>query len=164
MEGIKHSSEEVILFNHQYSAKHLAEDCQRIAGYASVFNIVDSHGDIVKKGAFTDIIDRFYNGKNIPLLWQHNIDQPIGIIESLTEDDYGLYIKAKIITSTLKGAESYNLVKSEVICNLSIGYSPVKYYTDYDLNARVLEEIDLWEISLVTFPANNQSCITAVFN
>ena len=164
MEGIKHSSEEVVLFNHEYFTKQLVKDSQVIAGYASVFDIVDSHGDIVKPGAFSNVIDSFYNGRSIPLLWQHFIDHPIGIIESLAEDNYGLYIKAKIVTSTLKGLESYNLIKSEVICNLSIGYSPVKYYTNYELKARVLEEIDLWEVSLVTFPANNQSCITAVFN
>lgn len=164
MEGIKYSSEEVVLFNNQLNTKNAISDNQWIAGYASVFDVVDSHGDIVQKGAFSNFIDKFYNGKSVPLLWQHHIDQPIGVIESLVEDDYGLYIKAKIVTSTLKGLESYNLVKSEVICNLSIGYSPVKYYTNYELNARVLEEIDLWEVSLVTFSANNQSCITAVFN
>jgi uncharacterized protein len=159
MERIKHSSEEIILSDYHYFTKSFVGDVQSISGYASVFDVIDNHRDIIKKGAFNNIIESFYNGKNIPLLWQHDPSQPIGTIESLVEDEYGLYIKAKIITSTFRGLESYNLIRAEVICNLSIGYTPVKYYTDYELDARVLEEIDLWEISLVTFPANTKTSV-----
>ena len=162
MKGIKHSSEEVILFRDYYLTKNFSDTSQSISGYASVFDVVDNHMDVVQRGAFSKVIERFNNGLQIPVLWQHQVEHPVGTIESMIEDDYGLYIRANILTSTLKGLESYNLVKSEVVCNLSIGYNPVKHYMDYDRNARVLEEIDLWEISLVTFPANNQSCITAV--
>ena len=161
MVRIKRSSAAIMLSKGLYFTKSLLSNTQHVSGYASVFDIVDSHGDIVQKDAFAKVIKDFNDGRNIPLLWQLDSSQPVGVIESLIEDEYGLYIHAKILTSTFRGLESYNLIKADVICNFSIGYKPIRYYTDYERNARILEEIDLWEVSLVTFPANAQSCITA---
>ena len=136
---------------------------QVICGYASVFDVCDTQKDIIKRGAFADMLSNSERCRKLPLLWQHQADNPIGRIESLIEDEYGLYIKARILSGVSKGMEAIHLIKSQSVCHFSIGYNPLRYYLDYEQDARVLEVVDLWEISVVTFPANNQSCITAIY-
>lgn len=133
-----------------------------ISGYASVFGIKDKHGDIVQKGAFEGSVISFKGGKSIPILWQHKQDKPIGVIEHMEEDEYGLYISARIITGIAKGDEAWKLIKSQVICGFSIGYVASGEYLDFKTDTRFLNEIDLWEVSIVTFPANEETLITAV--
>lgn len=133
-----------------------------VSGYASVFGVKDNHGDIVQKGAFKESIEQFKVGKSIPILWQHKQDHPIGSIDHMEEDEYGLYISAKILTSIPTGNEAWQLIKSQVICGFSIGYVASNEFLDFELDARVLNKIDLWEVSVVTFPANEETLITAV--
>src|SRR5690348_17289803 len=90
------------------------EGCQ-IRGYASVFDVIDNHNDIVKKGAFLDSIEKHYKEKRVKLLWQHNCKEPIGVIEKLYEDDYGLYIVASLNKSTQKGQEVISLIQQQAI-------------------------------------------------
>jgi HK97 family phage prohead protease len=135
----------------------------KFTGYASVFEYIDSHLDIVKPGAFTEsIINHEFGSKKIQLLWQHKADSPIGCCKILKEDNYGLYVEAELFLNTQAGKEAYTFLKEGVINSLSIGYTPIKYYTDSNSGVRVLEKIDLWEISLVTFPANAQAQVTSV--
>lgn len=119
-------------------------------GYASVFNTVDSYNDIILNGAFHNSIK--YN--TIKLCWQHNINNIIGTIDVLKEDSVGLYIEGKINKKDI-----YSYVKNGIINGLSIGYNVSKYHID-DKNRRVLENIDLKEISIVAFPANKHANIT----
>ena len=63
------------------------ENNGEVSGYASVFNVVDSYGDIIEHGAFKTAVDNFKNGKIPKLLWQHNVDFPIGVVEEMTEDE-----------------------------------------------------------------------------
>ena len=126
----------------------------KICGYASVFNVIDHHGDIITKGAFANI-----DAMKVKFLWQHDATTPIGKIITLEEDDYGLYIEAELILAVNAAKEAYELVKTGSISGLSIGFSPIKYSFDQDDN-RIIEEVDLWEISLVTFPANNNAKVT----
>lgn len=124
-----------------------------INGYASVFNNVDTQNDIILPGAFVSSVIAHLAGKTIPLLWQHKQDVPIGKIESMYEDDVGLYIKGIIAEDISSGKEAMSLVEADIISGLSIGFIPLLW--SYDENeVRRLEEIDLLEISLVTFPAN----------
>ena len=125
----------------------------QLKGYASVFNVVDYHGDVIIKGAFASSILRHFSGHTIKFLWQHKHVSPIGIIDNLKEDNVGLYVECSINAGVLKGYEIISLVKQGAIDSFSIGFN-VK---DSRLNkngCREILDIDLWEISVVTFPAN----------
>lgn len=129
-----------------------------IYGYASVFGVVDAQQDVVMPGAFTASLLEHLSRKKVALLWQHQSDKPIGVIEQLLEDSYGLYVKAQILKDVHYGREALSLIKSKAICGLSIGYTPTKFHYRVD-NIRIIEEISLWEVSVVTFPANHQALI-----
>jgi uncharacterized protein len=130
----------------------------RFAGYASVFNIVDNQRDIMLPGAFSSTIHK--GTANIKFLWQHQQDEPIGVIQRLSEDSHGLYVEGRLLLDVQKAQEAYSLLKAGAISGLSIGYSPVRYSIDPDTGVRLIAEVDLWEISLVTFPANSDANVT----
>ncbi len=129
-----------------------------ICGYASIFNITDEHNDMIAPGAFTSSLR---DQRKIVFLWQHMVDKPIGVVEQIHEDNHGLYIQAKILTDVKCGQEAVSLIESNVVCGLSIGFNPKSYYID-DSGVRVIEDVDLWEISLVTFPANRFAGVTGI--
>jgi HK97 family phage prohead protease len=122
---------------------------------------VDSVGDIIHKGAFArTVVDR---GRQIKFLWQHNTDEPIGKIVEMREDDKGLFFRAQV-SDTQRGRDALTLVKDGALDSMSIGYDAVVKDNSH-LNGstvRNLREIRLWEISMVTFPANEQALITGV--
>lgn len=128
-----------------------------ISGYASVFNIIDEHNDLIKPGSFKKL-----NNKKIKLLWQHKAEDPIGIIEDIYEDKYGLYFKAKLLLDLPQAKTAYNLIKAKAISGVSIGFKPLNYHNEKDI--RIIDDIDLWEISLVTFPANMEANILEIKN
>lgn len=133
------------------------DDARTIEGFASVFNNVDSHSDIVMPGAFTKSL-----GKRMPvMLWQHNTDQPVGVWDDFMEQDKGLFMKGSVLPTQL-GNDAYILAKAKAIKGLSIGYTPVKWEFDDKKGVRKLTEVELWEVSLVTFPANEKAQITRV--
>ncbi len=138
--------------SYQFEIKSLAETGV-ISGYASVFNVEDSHCDLITSGAFSNSIINHKKLKNIKLLWQHQQEYPIGIIENISEDQYGLHIEAKLLLEVDKAREAYALIKAGAINGLSIGFEVEKYH--HIKNVRIITQINLWEISLVTFPANN---------
>ena len=130
------------------------------AGYASVFNIVDSQQDVILPGAFRATL----TGRkvDIKLLWQHDMREPIGVVEELREDANGLYVKGRLLLEVTRAREAYTLLKRGVVSGLSIGYSPTRWKRDEKSGIRRLEALDLWEISLVTFPANAAARVTVV--
>ncbi|MDX1924151.1 MAG: phage major capsid protein [Rickettsiaceae bacterium] len=125
-----------------------------ISGYASVFGIVDSYDDIVEQKAFARAIEAGPN--NVKFLWQHDARSPIGKVEKIFSDDYGLYIEAKITSGTKRGREAIDLVHKGIVDGLSIGYNTVSSWQDNE-DRRVISDLDLWEVSLVTFPANSKA-------
>ncbi len=132
----------------------------RFAGYASVFDVVDSQKDIILRGAFAEtLIGRV---GDIKMLWQHQQDEPIGVFERMFEDKNGLYVEGKLLLDVARAKEAYALLKEGVISGLSIGYSPIKYRRHEKTGVRLLSAVELWEISLVTFPANEAAKITVV--
>ncbi len=135
-----------------------AEDGTRtIEGFASVFNNVDSYSDIVVPGAFTKTI----KGRKPVMLWQHDSDEPIGVWDEVEEQKKGLYVKGRILETSM-GNDAYTLVKAGAITGMSIGYAAKKWEIDADKGVRKLTEVDLYEVSLVTFPANEKAQITRV--
>ena len=129
-----------------------------IAGYASVFGVLDSQNDVIVKGAFKSI-----ETDNVKLLWQHDASMPIGVIKSLSEDEYGLKFEAEINNKVEAGREASELIKQKAICGLSIGFS-INSSNYNEKGMRVISDLNLAEISVVTFPANNQAEITYVKN
>ncbi len=133
-------------------------------GYGSVFGVEDFGGDIVAKGAFSkSLAHTKKKGKKLPILWQHNPSEPLGVYEELKEDEHGLFVKGQLlIDDVVRAREAYALMKAGAITGLSIGYSVNKYERDEETGIRTLTELDLWEISHVTFPMNDDARINAV--
>jgi HK97 family phage prohead protease len=130
-------------------------------GYGSVFGNVDSYGEKVLPGAFAGSLNKHRReGSNVLMLWQHNPDEPIGVWEDLAEDAKGLWGKGRLILEVQKAREVHALMKNKAIGGLSIGYREVK--VNPDGNIRNLEELDLREISPVSFPANRRARIESV--
>lgn len=130
-----------------------------ISGYATVFNLVDSSGDYILKGAFKNIHQNYNRyPSDIKLLWQHNIASPIGLITNIEEDEYGVRVDASINQHIQKGKEAIALIQQGVINNFSIGFT----IEDSSYNRkgnRIIKSALLWEVSLVTFPANKHAKI-----
>ena len=129
------------------------------SGYGSVFGNVDSCGDIVAPGAFAKSIE-----KATPImLWHHNPAEPIGVWNQASEDGYGLKVTGTLLKDEVqRAAEAYALLKAKAITGLSIGYLPCEYSIDAKTGVRTLHEVDLLEISLVTFPANKKATVSDV--
>ncbi len=123
-----------------------------IAGYASLFGEVDQGGDIVQKGAYVASIAALSTKRQrVKMLWQHDPAQPIGVWDEVREDDRGLWVKGRLLDSTQKGREAAALIAAGAIDGLSIGYRTTKASKN-DKGQRLLTELELWEVSLVTFP------------
>lgn len=130
-------------------------------GYGSIFGNADSYGEIVEPGAFLKSLSRHTKEKSKPLmLWQHNPNEPIGVWDDLTEDAKGLKGTGRLVLETTRGREVYALLKAGAVRGLSIGYREIK--AEPDGNLRRLKELDLMEISVVSFPANRRASVAAV--
>ena len=130
-------------------------------GYASKFGDVDQGGDVVLKGAFTGSLKR-RETRSVKMLWQHSPSEPIGVWQEIKEDGEGLRVKGKILSTIAKGRETLDLMRAGVIDGLSIGFRTIKAIRDEKTGARQLKEVDLWEISLVTFPMLPSATVTSV--
>ena len=123
-----------------------------IEGYASLFGRPDQGGDIVSPGAYAaSLAQHGARGSKIKMLWQHDPAHPIGVWDEVVEDAVGLRVKGRLLTETQKGAEAAALVRAGAIEGLSIGYRTLRSTRDKEGHRR-LEELQLWEVSLVTFP------------
>jgi HK97 family phage prohead protease len=133
-------------------------------GYASVFNVTDSAGDKVAPGAFTKSLARARaEGRLPPMLWQHDTQKPIGAWRDLHEDAHGLFVTGALFTEDVKQAgEAYKLLQENAVSGLSIGYRTLQSHRERDTGVRVLTELDLLEISIVTFPANDHARVHRV--
>lgn len=134
-----------------------------IEGYGSVFNVEDDWSDIVAPGAFNQSLAAHKSAKTMPaMLWQHDSDSPIGIWTEMVEDAKGLRIKGQLALETTLGKEAFSLLKMGAINGLSIGFITKKWSYDAEKDIRTVTEVDLWEVSLVTFPANRAARVTTV--
>lgn len=132
-----------------------------IEGYASLFDEVDQGGDTVARGAYQASLAALQaKGCRVKMLWQHDPAQPIGVWEEVREDRRGLWVKGRLITETARGAEASALIAAGAIEGLSIGYR-TKRARSAQHGGRILSEVELWEVSLVTFPMLAAARLTA---
>ncbi len=128
------------------------------SGYGSVFGVVDSYQEVVAAGAFKESLD----SRMPSLLWQHRSGEPIGVYTTVKEDNIGLHVEGKLALKTARGAEAYELLKMGAISGLSIGFVTREDSYDRVTGVRTLKKVDLWEVSLVTFPANDAARVASI--
>jgi HK97 family phage prohead protease len=122
-----------------------------VEGYASLFGEIDQARDMVMPGAFRrSLAERGL--RRIPMLFQHDPAEPIGVWLELAEDHLGLRARGKLIPDVQRSREIFALVRAGAIDGLSIGFRTVKGRVDPKSRVRKLDQVDLWEISIVTFP------------
>jgi HK97 family phage prohead protease len=132
-----------------------------IEGYASLFGEVDQARDMVMPGAFTQTLKQ-RGLRKIPMLFQHDPSEPIGIWLELKEDFRGLRARGRLIPDVARARELLSLLKAGAIDGLSIGYRTVRGQIDPKSRVRRLYQVDLWEISIVTFPLLSGARVSAV--
>ena len=136
-------------------------DGRVVSGYASLFGLRDQGGDTVMKGAYAISLKAMQAaGRQVKMLWQHDPTQPIGVWDEVREDATGLFVKGRILTEVEKGREAAALLTAGAIDGLSIGYRTVKAERD-GKGQRLLSELELWEVSLVTFPMLPEARVSA---
>jgi len=145
-----------------FEIKSISDDGSFV-GYGSVFDIVDCYKEIVTRGAFKkSLAAHKKNGKMPKLLWQHDPSKVIGKYTSMKEDERGLLVEGKLYIDELDLAkEAHFLMKEGEVDGLSIGFVTKKQSFDRTKGLRYLSEVDLWEVSVVTFPANRASRVLA---
>jgi HK97 family phage prohead protease len=142
--------------------KALSED-GTFEGYASVFDIEDHSGDTVRKGAFKKGLEKAIKEKRtLKMLWNHDRYQPIGKYTDASEDDKGLWVAGKLTLGVQKADETRLLMLDDAVDSMSIGGYVIKELWDNKTGKRDLLQIELREISPVTFPALDAARITAV--
>ena len=132
----------------QLESDLVVTDGSVIEGYASLFGKADQGGDTVEAGAYGASLAK---SRSIKMLWQHDPAQPIGVWDEVREDARGLWVKGRILTDVARGREAAALIGAGAIDGLSIGYRTIKSRKN-DKGGRLLSELELWEVSLVTFP------------
>jgi len=121
------------------------------SGYASFFEQRDGGGDIVSRGAFSKSLESRGPAK-VKLLLQHDPAQPVGYWTRIEEDDRGLYVEGRLVLDVVRAREAHALMRAGALDGLSIGFKTVRARRDRLTGLRRLDEVELWEISVVTFP------------
>jgi len=146
----------------EFNLKNLSEH-GTFSGYGSVFNNEDFQNDVVQPGAFASSLERHTANDTMPaLLLHHDSQRPCGVYTVVKEDRRGLYVEGELLLSTTDGRDAYELLKAGALTGLSVGYQTIREEFDHSQKVNFLKEVDLWEISLVTFPANDQARVSSV--
>lgn len=127
------------------------DESGRFAGYASVFGRLDESGDIVMAGAFRKSLAK-RGRERVRMLFQHDPKEPIGTWEAIAEDGFGLWVEGRLTGGVPRADALRRLIERRAVAGLSIGFRTVKASREAGTGHRRLTEIDLWEISIVTFP------------
>jgi uncharacterized protein len=121
-------------------------------GYASLFGVPDLSRDVVMAGAFQQSLRHRGGASGIRLLWQHDPREPVGIFTHMLEDHRGLYVRGALNLAVTRGHDLFMLLRQGALGGLSIGYKPLQARRQAGTGLRQLLRVDLWEVSLVTFP------------
>ncbi len=156
---------EIKYLERPFDVKAVAEDGV-FEGFGSVFGNVDSYKEIVAPGAFTESLAGWKAaGRLPPVLWQHRSGEPIGPFLAMEEQPVGLHVKGQLlIDDVVRAKEARALMKAKAVNGLSIGFVTREDSYDRVTGVRTLKKVDLWEVSIVTFPANPQAQISSVKN
>lgn len=131
----------------------------RFAGYASAFGLVDESGDVVMPGAFAKSLGK--RGRaGVRMLFQHDPKEPVGVWESIREDGFGLWVEGWLVPGVPRADALRRLIEKRAIDGLSIGFRTVRATRETKGGHRKLWQIDLWEISIVTFPMLDRARIS----
>ena len=130
----------------------------RFAGYASAFGLVDESGDVVMPGAFSKSLGK-RGTPGVRMLFQHDPKEPIGVWEAIREDAFGLWVEGRLVPGVPRADALRRLIETRAIDGLSIGFRTVR--ASKGDGQRKLWQIDLWEISIVTFPMLDRARISA---
>jgi len=130
-------------------------------GYASLFGVPDGAGDVVARGAFAASLRRRPPDK-VRMLYQHSALEPIGVWDVIREDSRGLYVRGHLVLDVTRAREVRALIREGALNGLSIGFRTLRATRAVKTGLRNLTEIELWEISVVTFPLLAGSRVTAV--
>ncbi|HPG23134.1 MAG TPA: HK97 family phage prohead protease [Amaricoccus sp.] len=137
------------------------KDETEITGYASIFGAADHGGDVVQPGAYgASLASLAKAGRGVKMLWQHDPSRPIGVWDEVREDKRGLFVRGRLLPEVQAGREALALLKAGAIDGLSIGYRTVRSEKAAG-GKRLLHEIELWEVSLVTFPMLSDARVQA---
>ncbi|RFC81650.1 HK97 family phage prohead protease [Acinetobacter sichuanensis] len=139
-------------------------DTGEFEGYASVFGVKDSYGDVVMPGAFKRTLNEWSQKGRLPaMLWQHKSDEPLGPYLEMKEDENGLFVRGRfLIKDDPLARRAHAHLKAKSIGGMSIGFILRDYEYDKQLGVYKLTDIDLWEVSIVTFPANDEARVSDV--
>ena len=125
--------------------KETSQNSLRFAGYAALFGITDAARDTIQPGAFARTLRE--RAGPVPLFWQHNPEQVIGTIEAIEEDDRGLRVIGRIDNHHGRAA---SMLKNGEASGISFGYRAREFHKEQ--SGRILNDIELYEVSLVTHP------------
>ncbi len=132
-----------------------------VEGYASLFGELDQARDMMMRGAFVETLS-VRGIRRVPMLFQHNPSEPVGIWLELREDHRGLFARGRLIPEVARGRELLSLLRAGAIDGLSIGFRTSKARIDPRTRIRRVYAVDLWEISIVTFPMLTGARVRAV--
>ena len=130
-------------------------------GYASLFGMVDMGRDEIMPGAFRDSLGA-RGAASIRMLWSHDPREPVGVWDQVAEDARGLKVAGRLNLDVARAREIHALMREGAIDGLSIGFRAQRVVTDPKTGVRRLFKVDLWEISLVTFPMLPQARVSSV--
>lgn len=131
-----------------------------VTGYASLFDIEDHGRDVVRAGAFARSLST-KGAQGVRMLFQHDAGEPIGIWDELREDGRGLFVRGRILNNAPRGRATLGLVQNGAVDGLSIGFRTLRS-APRPGGGRDLLELDLWEVSIVTFPMLSQARLSVV--
>ncbi len=154
---------EIKYLDRPFEVKAIQQD-GTFEGFGSVFGNVDSYKEVVAAGAFAESLASWKTaGRLPPVLWQHRSGEPIGPYLEMEERPVGLWVKGQLLVDDVqKAKEAHALMKAKAVNGLSIGFVTREDSYDRVTGIRTLKKVDLWEVSVVTFPANPSAQISSV--
>ena len=152
--------------NRPFEVKAVTEE-GKFSGYDSVFGNVDLHRDVIMPGAFAKSLDRHKSNGTLPaMLWQHSMKDVVGVYDAMEEDERGLKLSGELFIkdSIPEADKAYTLMRRKAVTGMSIGFNIPKGGEEFNKEKDIWEikEVDLVEVSIVTWPANPEAQIQSV--
>ena len=154
---------QLIRIERHFELNRSDDDSGEFEGYASVFDTEDSYGEFIAKGAFKKGLQRLAKEKRkLKMLWNHNRDEVIGTYTDAAEDDKGLYVRGRFTRGVRRADETHLLMKDGAVDSMSIGAYVVRFTEDTKAKTTTYTELQLREVSPVTFPALDAARVVSV--